>query len=113
MIFGMSLERPIASSKVLERHTPNFGLGNFSVENSVFPTLGQLGFPSLTYRRGHVFDCVNHFRPPALKMDSQLSIFNAEINASCGISTFPNCRIFFFPAFCFSSSFFFRVASPP
>ena len=41
------------------------------------------------------------------------SIFNAEINASCGISTFPNCRMRFFPAFCFSKSFFFRVTSPP
>ena len=47
---------------------------------------------------------VNHNHP---------SIFNAALNASCGISTFPNCRIFFFPAFCFSSNFFFRVASPP
>ncbi len=35
------------------------------------------------------------------------------MNASCGISTFPNWRIFFLPAFCFSSSFFLRVASPP
>lgn len=41
------------------------------------------------------------------------SIFNAEMNASCGMSTFPNWRIFFLPAFCFSRSFFFRVASPP
>jgi len=41
------------------------------------------------------------------------SIFNALINACCGISTFPNWRIFFFPAFCLSSSFRFRVASPP
>ncbi len=41
------------------------------------------------------------------------SIFSAEMNASCGISTFPNWRIFFLPAFCFSKSFFFRVASPP
>jgi hypothetical protein len=35
------------------------------------------------------------------------------MNASCGISTFPNWRIFFLPAFCLSSSFRFRVASPP
>ena len=41
------------------------------------------------------------------------SIFSAFINASCGISTFPNWRIFFLPAFCFSRSFFFRVTSPP
>lgn len=43
----------------------------------------------------------------------QLSILSAEMKASCGISTLPNWRIRFFPAFCFSSSFFFRVASPP
>jgi hypothetical protein len=50
--------------------------------------------------------------PPALKMDQE-SIFKAEMNASCGISTFPNWRIFFLPFFCFSKSFFLRVASPP
>ncbi len=44
---------------------------------------------------------------------AQLSIFSAEMNASCGMSTFPNWRIFFLPAFCLSSSFRFRVASPP
>ena len=41
------------------------------------------------------------------------SIFNAEMNASCGMSTFPNWRIFFLPAFCLSSSLRLRVASPP
>ena len=33
--------------------------------------------------------------------------------ASCGISTAPTCFIRFLPAFCFSSSFFLRVMSPP
>ncbi len=41
------------------------------------------------------------------------SIFNAEMNASCGISTLPNWRIFFLPAFCLSSSLRLRDASPP
>ena len=41
------------------------------------------------------------------------SIFSAAMKASCGISTLPNWRIRFLPAFCFSSSFFLRVASPP
>ena len=41
------------------------------------------------------------------------SNFNTDKNASCGISTFPISRIFFFPRFCFSSSFFFLVTSPP
>ena len=48
-------------------------------------------------------------RPPG----GQLSIFSAEMNACWGISTLPNWRIFFLPAFCFSRSFFFRVTSPP
>jgi hypothetical protein len=43
----------------------------------------------------------------------QLSIFRAAIKASWGISTFPNCRIFFLPAFCFSKSLRLRVMSPP
>ncbi len=33
--------------------------------------------------------------------------------ASCGISTEPTCFIRFLPSFCFSSSFRFRVMSPP
>jgi len=41
------------------------------------------------------------------------SIFSAAMNASCGMSTLPNWRIFFLPAFCFSSSLRLRVASPP
>ncbi len=44
---------------------------------------------------------------------SHSSIFSAEMNASCGMSTRPNWRIFFLPFFCFSRSFFLRVASPP
>jgi len=34
-------------------------------------------------------------------------------NASCGISTLPTAFMRFLPAFCFSSSFFLRVMSPP
>ena len=41
------------------------------------------------------------------------SSFNTAINASVGICTLPRERIFFLPSFCFSSSFFFRVMSPP
>src|SRR6185312_5458015 len=43
----------------------------------------------------------------------QTSTFNAAINASCGMSTFPYWRIFFLPSFCFSRSLRLRVASPP
>ncbi len=41
------------------------------------------------------------------------SIFKTAMKASVGICTVPKLRIFFFPSFCFSSSFFFRVMSPP
>lgn len=43
----------------------------------------------------------------------QLSIFSALMKASCGMSTRPNWRIFFFPSFCLSRSLRFLVASPP
>ena len=51
-----------------------------------------------------------------LNMGSQpqlSSIFSASMNASCGISTDPNSRIFFLPFFCFSSSLRLREMSPP
>ena len=41
------------------------------------------------------------------------SSFRTARNASVGICTVPSARIFFLPSFCFSSSFFFRVTSPP
>ena len=41
------------------------------------------------------------------------SNFNTLKNASCGMSTFPICLIFFLPFFCFSNNFFFLVISPP
>ena len=44
----------------------------------------------------------------------QLSpIFSAWMNASCGISTLPNCRMRFLPSFCFSRSLRLRETSPP
>ncbi len=43
----------------------------------------------------------------------QLSTFSAAMKASCGMSTLPNCRIFFLPSFCFSRSLRLRVTSPP
>jgi len=63
---------------------------------------------------GPLVGFANRCRPLALKMASlQLSIFRAEMNASCGMSTLPNWRIFFLPAFCLSSNLRLRVASPP
>jgi hypothetical protein len=48
-----------------------------------------------------------HRLPPSWPM------FSTARNASCGTSTDPTCFIRFLPAFCFSSSFRFRVMSPP
>ena len=48
-----------------------------------------------------------------LEHSPQLSTFSAAMNASCGMSTLPNCRIFFLPSFCFSRSLRLRVMSPP
>ena len=41
------------------------------------------------------------------------SSFSTAIKASEGTETVPKVRIRFLPSFCFSSSFFFRVMSPP
>ena len=41
------------------------------------------------------------------------SIFSTAIKASEGTETVPKVRIRFLPSFCFSSSFFLRVMSPP
>ena len=41
------------------------------------------------------------------------SSFSTAMKASVGSCTVPNVRIFFLPSFCFSSSFFFRLMSPP
>jgi hypothetical protein len=49
----------------------------------------------------------------AVEPSPQLSTFSAAMNASCGMSTLPNCRIFFLPSFCFSRSLRLRVMSPP
>ena len=42
-----------------------------------------------------------------------LSSLRTAMNASVGTWTVPRFRIFFLPSFCFSSSFFLRVMSPP
>ena len=41
------------------------------------------------------------------------SSLRTAMNASVGSCTLPRERIFFLPSFCFSSSFFLRVMSPP
>lgn len=42
-----------------------------------------------------------------------LSSLRTAMKASVGTCTVPRFRIFFLPSFCFSSSFFLRVMSPP
>ena len=64
-------------------------------------------------RKRRNVECVAPAQPIEGRLDAQLSIFSAAMKASCGISTFPNWRIFFLPAFCFSRSLRLRVASPP
>ncbi len=46
-------------------------------------------------------------------LSSMGQLLSTERNASCGTSTFPTCFIRFFPSFWRSSSFRFRVMSPP
>ena len=55
-----------------------------------------------------------HRRVGKSEPSAQLSfIFNAAINALCGISTWPNWRMRFLPSFCLSSSLRLRLMSPP
>ena len=52
-------------------------------------------------------------KPATAVTSPQLSTLSAAMKASCGMSTLPNCRIFFLPSFCFSRSLRLRVMSPP
>ena len=51
--------------------------------------------------------------PPSSPLPPHPSIERTARNASCGTSTAPTCFIRFFPSFCFSKSFRFRLMSPP
>ena len=50
---------------------------------------------------------------PPLHFYQSSSSFRTAMKASLGTETVPKVRIRFLPSFCFSSSFFFRVMSPP
>ena len=52
-------------------------------------------------------------RDLALGAYASSPILSAAMNASCGMLTEPYSRIFSLPFFCFSRSFFLRLASPP
>ena len=51
--------------------------------------------------------------PICLSVCYSSSNFRTAMKASLGTDTVPKVRIRFLPSFCFSSSFFFRVMSPP
>jgi len=53
------------------------------------------------------------FITQAVFYQSSSSSFSTAIKASVGICTVPRLLMRFLPSFCFSSSFFFRVISPP
>src|ERR1700730_8126184 len=75
---------------------------NQALEDSVGVEVAVLADPGA---EGHVqVEAVNPFHQSRL---------NTAMKASCGISTLPTRLRRFFPSFCFSSSFRFRVTSPP
>ena len=59
----------------------------------------------------------NHLRNAPSSAPTRMSYSSSSLRtamkASVGSWTLPRERIFFLPSFCFSSSFFFRVMSPP
>ena len=75
--------------------------------------------PKVTRARGTEYP----FHPAAIKHPikngrkavfyQSLSNLRTAMKASVGTWTVPRFRIFFLPSFCFSSSFFLRVMSPP
>ena len=67
--------------------------------------------PLLLLSKRHPLRWAAVWVPPAAAYSS--SSLSTAIKASVGSCTVPRVRIFFLPSFCFSSSFFFRVMSPP
>lgn len=63
------------------------------------------------YERKYLFR-IGETRFPYLKF-THLFVFKMDMNTSDGTSTEPMLRMRFLPSFCFSSSFFLRVMSPP
>ena len=78
----------------------------FACERIFDPLTGELYFISRRTAAGAL--------PRAGRQkDQSLSSFSTAMKASVGTWTVPKFRIFFLPSFCFSSSFFLRVISPP
>ena len=65
------------------------------------------------HRMGSVHRGAVFYKGKAGAQSSSLSSLSTAVKASLGRETLPSWRIFFLPSFCFSSSFFLRVMSPP
>ena len=65
------------------------------------------------HRMGSVHRGAVFYKRKAGAQSSSLSSLSTAVKASLGRETLPSWRIFFLPSFCFSSSFFLRVISPP
>lgn len=97
LLYGAKGRRQFISSQLRQYGAAKeLGLWIFATLDGELPILGTIPRILLRYQR-----------------PVQSPILSAAINASWGMSTFPNWRIFFLPAFCFSSSLRLRVTSPP
>src|SRR5690606_19245579 len=84
---------------------------------------GEVAVVAFVGTKGNVdIDCTGGHRLPSFPSGRRRkplhflllsSTFSTAMKASWGTSTFPTAFIRFFPSFCFSSSFRFRLTSPP
>ena len=107
--------RPLLARHRIGMQNPKPGLGGVRRGTAGRGTLASRFPQSGQYLdRGEI--CLPHgsyaipvHSPPVQSSSS----FKTAIKASEGTETVPKVRIRFLPSFCFSSSFFFRVMSPP
>ena len=96
------------------RTARNASVGTCTVPRLRIFFLPERAAPFRRLRRRHS----THAAAAAARLRSQegknhSSSLRTARNASVGTCTVPRLRIFFLPSFCFSSSFFLRVMSPP
>ena len=101
----------LSLSGLCNRSAPNFTLSSLFIqlEHAHKRLLGYFHRTQLA----HPLLCLPIGKKRAFLQFAYSSNLSTLINASWGTSTVPNWRIRFLPSFCFSSSFFFRVISPP
>ena len=90
--------------------------GDFCPAREKLPEAGfrrAPGRPSPGGGRGGTGPLFRPAPPDGAGFPGQSSSLRTAMKASWGTSTVPSWRIRFLPSFCFSSSFFFRVMSPP